>query len=256
MRQKPIAFLAAFGWCLWMQTGQLARCDQSDSATPRRETESVCRDSKGRSYSPGAVVVIGDKGMECVIGPHWSPIGSARRVLDVGDGNLDAVLDARAAATDTATLASFGRDPLPILECDAVLNTAQAPRELTRVPAGERRLVLFWTPTCGACRPLLEDLVALADRRLDGLSLLGVVQSVDLELEAPGDWALLRVKQLMSKYRIAFPTCVHSSNEQMKRWHAERVPLILLLSHTGVERVAGGRNGQRFIAEVASTLTE
>ena len=92
----------------------------------------------------------------------------------------------------------------------------------------------------------------LADKKPKGLSVLGIVESADSELEPPGEWQLLRVKQLVAQYKVAFPTCVHSSRQLMKRWHAEGVPLTLLVSEKGVERVAaGGRNGQRLVAELA-----
>jgi thiol-disulfide isomerase/thioredoxin len=142
-----------------------------------------------------------------------------------------------------------GSNPKP-----AVLNATQATRELTRVPVGEKRLLMFWTPTCGPCKPLLADMGALAEKMPHGLSLLGIVQSVDPDLEPPGEWALLRVKQLLTRYKAGFPTCVHSSSDQMTRWHAQGVPLTILVSHDGVDRVAfGGRNGQRLVAEIGGT---
>jgi thiol-disulfide isomerase/thioredoxin len=253
MRHTHMAFVAAFGWCVLLHGGQFARCDQVGGTNAKPEAD-VCTDSQGGTYSPGAELDIGGKKMECVIGPHWVPAGSASTntaadILDVGDTNL-------AAEFEAATLAAFKKSLLPTLECDAVLN-AQATPQLTRVPVGEKRLLMFWTPTCGPCKPLLADLAALAEKRPPGLSLLGIVQSVDSELETPGEWALLRVKQLLAKYKVAFPTCVHSSRDQMKRWHAQGVPLILLLSHDGVERVAAGaRNGQRLVDELGGTLVK
>lgn len=252
MRHTRVAFVAAFGWCVCLHGGQLARSGQVGGSNPKPERADVCTDSQGGTYSPGAEVEVGGKRMACVIGPHWVPAGSAATdsaadVLDVGDTNL-------AAEFEAATLAAFKKGPLPTLECDAVLNATQATQELTRVPVGEKRLLMFWTPTCGPCKPLLADLGALADKRPHGLSLLGIVQSVDSELEPPGEWALQRVKQLLVRYKAGFPTCVHSSRAQMKRWHAQGVPLTLLLSHDGVDRVAaGGRNGQRLVAELGGT---
>jgi thiol-disulfide isomerase/thioredoxin len=255
MSRSRRALVVAFVCSAVVHAGEFGRCEQvaGTSGTPK-EAE-TCQDSQGGSYSLGAVVQIGGKKMKCVVGPHWVPGGSTSAdstadVLDVGDTNL-------AADFEGATLAAFRNGPLPALECDALLNAAQAPQELTRVPVGEKRVLMFWTPTCSPCKPLLADLAALADRGVSGLSVVGVVQSVDSELEAPGEWALLRVKQLMTTYKVGFPTCVHSSRDQMKRWHAEGVPLTLLLSNTGVERVAaGGRNGQRLVAELAATLAK
>ena len=254
MRETRIAFVAIFGWCV-CHSGQFARCEQVDGTSPNREPASVCTDSQGGSYSPGAEVEIGGKRVVCVIGPHWVPAGSpstdpAADVLDVGDTNL-------AADFEAATLAAFGKSPLPTLECDVVVHAAQRRQELTHVPLGEKRSLMFWTPTCGPCKPLLADLAALADKRRHQLSVLGIVQSVDSELESPGEWALLRVKQLLTRHEVGFPTCVHSSRVLMKRWHAQGVPLTLMLSHAGVERVAAGaRNGQSLVAELAGTLVK
>jgi thiol-disulfide isomerase/thioredoxin len=253
MRHARIALVATFVGFVCLQYREVARCEQVDGTSPKQEPAGVCTDSQGGSYSPGAEVEIGGKRMVCVIGPHWVPASAtstepAADVLDVGDTNL-------AAHFEAATLAAFSKSPLPALQCDAVLNALPGMQELTKVPVGERRLLMFWTPTCGPCKPLLADLAALAAKTPQGLSVLGVVQSVDSELEPPGEWALLRVKQLLTKYNVGFPTCVHSSTEQMKRWHAQGVPLTLLLSSAGVERVAaGGRNGQRLVAELAEAL--
>jgi thiol-disulfide isomerase/thioredoxin len=247
--------MAAFGWCVCLLGGQPAQFGQVGGSNPKPEPANVCTDSQGGTYSPGAEVEIGGKRMECVIGPHWAPAGSAPidsavDILDVGDTNL-------AADFEAATLAAFNKGSLPTLECDAVLNTSQATGELTRIPVGEKRLLMFWTPTCGPCKPLLAALGRIAEKKPQGLSLLGIVQSVDSELEAPGEWALQRVKQLLIRYKVGFPTCVHSSRDQTKRWHAQGVPLTLLLSHDGVDRVAaGGRNGQQLIAELGGTLVK
>jgi thiol-disulfide isomerase/thioredoxin len=195
------------------------------------------------------LVEIDGKKVQCVIGPHWVPAGSdapqpSTDVLDVGDRNL-------AAAHEAAILAAMTKGPLPTLECDVVLNAPAAGQDLTQVPIGQQRVMMFWTPTCGPCKPLLADLAALVNKKGDSLSVIGIVQSADSDLEPPGDWALLRVKHLLAMYDVRFPTCVHTSRAQMKRWHAEGVPLTLLLSHDGVERVAaGGRNGQRLVADL------
>jgi thiol-disulfide isomerase/thioredoxin len=208
--------------------------------------DAVCLDSQGGEYSPGAVVKVDGKEMTCVIGPHWvAPAEASADVLDVGDANL--VADVEAAIQKALSGTS-----LPTLECDAVLNSNLRPEQLLRVPPGERRLVMFWTPTCGPCKPLLADMAALSNTKPKALSMLGIVQSGDSELEPPGEWQVLRVKQLVVQYKVGFPTCVHSSRKLTKRWKAEGVPLTLLLSEKGVERVAmGGKNGQLLVADLA-----
>jgi thiol-disulfide isomerase/thioredoxin len=218
---------------------------QTDAKADGDTQDALCRDSQGGEYSPGAVVRVNGKEMECVIGPHWVAPAQASAVLDVGDANL-------AADVEAAIQKALSGTPLPTLECDAVLNSDRRPDQLLRVPAGERRLVMFWTPTCGPCKPLLADMAALSSTKPKALSLLGIVQSGEPELEPSGEWQLQRVKQLVAQYKVGFPTCVHSSKELTKRWKAEGVPLTLLLSEKGVERVAmGGRNGQLLVADLA-----
>jgi len=249
MSLKLKALVGALVWSASLHAGGLAPCEQEADNRTGPKT-GICQDSQGGTYSPGSVVEVGGKVMECVVGPHWAPVASgaepAGDVLDVGETNL-------LAGFESTTLAALNKRPLPALACDTVLNATQATAELIRVPAGEKRLVMFWTPTCGPCKPLLSDLAALARRRVSGLSVLGIVEAADAELEPPGEWALLRVKQLMTQYDVGFPTCVHRSREQMKLWHAEGVPLILVLTHDGVERVAAGRNGQRLVAELTGS---
>ena len=77
MRHTRIAFVAAFGWCVCLHGGQLARSGQVGGSNPQPERADVCTDSQGGTYSPGAEVEVGGKRMECVIGPHWVPAGSA-----------------------------------------------------------------------------------------------------------------------------------------------------------------------------------
>jgi len=62
-------------------------------------------------------------------------------------------------------------------------------------------------------KSLLADLAALADKGPAGLSVLGIVQAVDSELEPPSEWALLRFKELLTRYKLGFPTCIHSSRD-------------------------------------------
>jgi thiol-disulfide isomerase/thioredoxin len=227
---------------LWVQA---APCQQAEAKAGGGTQEVGCRDSQGGDYSPGAVVTVNGKEMTCVVGPHWAATAEASaEVLDVGDANL--------LADGEAALQKALSGTLPALECDAVLNSDLRPDQLLRVPPGERRLVMFWTPTCGPCKPLLAEMAALSRTKLKGLSVLGIVQSGEPELEPSGAWQLQRVKQLVAQYKVGFPTCVHSSKQLTRRWKAEGVPLTLLLSEKGVERVAmGARNGQRLVADLA-----
>ncbi len=244
------SFVAGVVGSMCILAGQPGRCGQVNTSSAKAEQAHACQDSQGAFYSPGATLQVGGKTMQCVIGPHWVPAGAvvanaAADVLDIGNTNVS-------ASDEAAILKALSGTSLPTLECDAVLNFDGGVAELTRVPPGERRLLMFWTPTCGPCKPLLADLAALAERKPRGLSVLGIVRSGDLELEPPGEWSLVRVKQLVAQYKVGFPTCVHSSEELMKRWKAEGVPLTIVLSENGVERVAaGGRNGQRLVAELS-----
>jgi thiol-disulfide isomerase/thioredoxin len=204
----------------------------------------VCLDSQGGESSPGGSVTVNGKTWQCVVGPHWVPEGSAAgAVLQVGDANL-------AADTEAAILAALTGPSLPPLRCDAVLNSDAGAGQLLQLAQGEKRLVLFWTPTCGPCKPVMADMAALAALKPKGLSFLGVVQAIEPDLEPPGDAPLERVKGIVAKYDVHFATCVHTSREQTRKWRAQGVPLVLVVSQKGVERVAlGGRNGARLVAE-------
>lgn len=215
-----------------------------------REAPDDCVDSKGVPYSPGWTLALGGKKMRCV-GPHWAPVDAAPdaakvAVLDVGDTNLHADEEARILKVLTA-------GSLPPLQCDAVLNSSRTAADLTRVPAGEKRLMMFWTPACEPCKPLLAELAALAASKPQGVSVVSVVRSAIPDLEAPGDWRMERVKRLVAEYKVGFPTCVHSSSRVTDDWQAGGVPITYLLSNKGVERVAsGGTNGSALVAELAA----
>lgn len=215
-----------------------------------REAPDDCADSKGAAYGPGWTLTIDGRKMKCV-GPHWAAVdaapGSAKiAVLDVGDTNMHAEEEVRIRKELNAS-------GLPPLQCDAVLNSPKTATELTRVPAGEKRLVMFWTPVCEPCKPLLADMVALAASKPQGLSVVSVVRSAIADLEAPGDWRMERVKRIVAEYKVGFPTCVHNSSRVTNDWRAGGVPITYLLSDKGVERVAsGGTNGSALVAELAA----
>ena len=215
-----------------------------------RQAPDGCVDSKGAVYGAGFVLSIDGRRMKCV-GPHWAAVGGAPgspnvAVLDVGDTNLN-------AGQEALILKQLNAGALPPLQCDAVLNSRGAAADLTRVPVGERRLMMFWTPACEPCKPLLAQLAALAAENPKGLSVVSVVRSALPDLEPEGDWGMDRVKRLVAEYKVSFPTCVHSSKRVTSEWHAEGVPITYLLSEKGVERVAsGGTNGLALVAELAA----
>jgi len=243
-----ILFLAATGGPV---TTPFSAADQPPS-TARPQPLALCEDSEGDVYSEGAVVQINGQLMRCVIGPHWAPLDSrpsaaSRSVLDVTG------VDVSAPQRDAILQALAGR-PLPELHCDAVLNSNKDANDLLHVPANHRLLMMFWTPTCAPCKPLLGELATFAGRRHYSLAVLGVVQAADPELDPPGDWRLLRVQGLMSQYSVDFPTCVHSSSEVSEAWQATGVPLTIVLSDRGVERVAlGGKEGHDLLEDLFDT---
>jgi len=177
--------------------------------------------------------------------PRCQPFSIKPAVADVtGESPL--------AVQEASIVESFKGHPLPTLECDTVLNSNLSPHQLLQVPAGGKLVLNFWTPTCGPCKPLLAELAALAMTKPPNLTFVSIVRSADLELEPPGEWQLLRVQGLMAKYKVGFPTCVHTSSDVTQRWQAGGVPLTLLVSaDKGVERAAcGGENGQRLLDEL------
>jgi hypothetical protein len=180
--------------------------------------------------------------MRCVIGPHWVPVdlgelGLAPPVLDVSGIDVE-------ASQEAFVLESLAGRPLPALPCDTILNSDQPATRLVRVAPNEKLLMVFWTPACAPCKPLLAELATLSSRAQErNLSFLGVVQAADPEMDPPGDWRLQRVQGVIAQYKVGFPTCVHSSNEVTEAWHAGGVPLCLLVSDQGVERVVLGSKG-------------
>jgi len=145
-RRALVAGLVAVS-CLLV--GQPVHSRQLKGSGAKVDQADACRDSQGGSYSPGATLEIGGKTMECVVGPHWVPAGAepanvAADVLDVGNANVVADVEA-------AILKALSGTSLPTLECDTVLNSDGRTEALTRVPAGEKRLLMFWTLTCGPC---------------------------------------------------------------------------------------------------------
>ena len=229
-----------------------AASGQPADGSSQSKAQEACEDSQGAAYGPGFVVTLGGKRMKCVVGPHWvpmdpTPASAPEDVLDVGDINLN-------AEGEAAILKAFRGSGLPPLECDALLNSEMSVPDLTRVPPGQKRVLMFWTPTCGPCKPLLADLAALAAAKPTGLSVVGVVRSAEPDLEPPGEWRLERVKRIVAEYQVGFPTCVHSSKRVTEAWRAGGVPITFLLSDKGVERVAGGgRNGRALVAELSGS---
>src|SRR5215831_3539133 len=102
MSLKCEPLLVACVWGASLHAGGVARGDQ-EARTANKPSDTICHDSQGGAYSPGAVIEVDGKMMECVVGPHWVPAGSAPAdstadVLDVGDTNIAARIEARALA--------------------------------------------------------------------------------------------------------------------------------------------------------------
>ena len=144
---------------------------------------------------------------------------------------------------------------VPRLDCDTVLNSDLAPTQLLRVVPRTKLLMLFWTPTCAPCKPLLAELAAVAKTNPGDVTFLGVVQSSNPDVDPPGDLRLRQVEELMTENKVTFPTCVHSSSDTSRRWQAQGVPLMLLMSaESGVERAAlGRRNGEKLLRELTNS---
>jgi thiol-disulfide isomerase/thioredoxin len=219
------------------------------ASQPKPPAVALCLDSEGGAYSEGAVAQVKGQLLRCVVGPHWEPMDSspeAARPAVLNTAGVNVI-----ATQEAAILAALTGSSLPELTCDAVFNSNQTPTQLLYASAGKKVLVVFWTPLCTSCKPLLAELAAIAGGAATSTSVLGVVQAADPEFEPPGEWRLLRVKGLLTQYKVGFPTCVHSSTEVSERWQATGVPLTLLIADNRVQSVAlGAANGHRLVAEV------
>jgi thiol-disulfide isomerase/thioredoxin len=239
----------ALGACL---LGASPAC-AGQASQPKRKAASqaraACQDSEGGLYSEGAIVKVHGQQMQCVVGPHWEPLEPGSSAPKASE--LDVTGENVLAEEEAAILKALGGPSLPALHCDRVLNSELQPAQLLQVPPGHKLLLVFWSPTCGPCKPLLAKLAGLPKSKPNNLAVVGVVQAADPEFDPPGEWRLQRVKELMAQYKVGFPTCVHASKELARRWQATGVPLTLLITEKGVERVAGGgKNGQQLVEEV------
>jgi thiol-disulfide isomerase/thioredoxin len=254
MTRRRVTAIVISGWVLVLSGSRLHDRGACVLAAQNQDSATSCKDSAGDLYSPGAIVELRGQLMQCVIGPHWEPVdagdhGETSSTLDVNGENV-------AASLEGDILEALQREHEARLDCDTVLNSELSPTQLVRVDPGRKLLMLFWTPTCVPCKPLLAELAAVAKTNPSGMSFLGVVQSANPDVEAPGDWRLRRVQDIMAEYEVGFPTCVHSSNDISRRWRAEGVPLLLLVSaESGVERAALGRsNGETLLREVTQRI--
>lgn len=231
-------------------TGSAAGTSRAQQNPTRTGTEATCRDSDGGLYSAGALLELRGRLMRCVIGPHWVPFDGgasedSTEVLDVTGVDVSARLEAH-------ILKTFQGRPLPELKCDSVLHSERPADRLLETPPDGRLLLVFWTPTCVPCKPVLAEVAALAATKPRGLAFLGVVQAADPDLEPPGDWQLSRVEGILAQQKASFPTCVHRSPEVTKSWQAGGVPLTLLVTANGVEQVAmGAANGHKLVQAAA-----
>ncbi len=170
---------------------------RSHVGSPRREGQQIegdvpafCKDSAGDPYSPGAIVEVHGQLMQCVVGPHWQLVeptegGADSSTLDVSGENVG-------ASRGASIVDALKREVLPPLECEKILNSTLSSKELLQVASGTRLLVFFWTPTCLPCKPLLAELAVFAETYPQGVSILGVVQSANPEVEPPGEWRMRR----------------------------------------------------------------
>lgn len=195
----------------------------------------TCTDSQGQVYSAGAIAQMDGELKRCVIGAHWVGFGPAS-TSSVSSPDTDNPL----SAPEAAIMAALRDRSLPTLDCDTVLNSKKTPEQLMQTTTGEQLVINFWTPTCAPCKPVLQALAGLAGAHPKDVAIVGIVQAADPDLDPPGQWELLRVKEILEEQAARFPTCVHRSSETTQRWQAQGVPLVLLIQDNRVSRVALG----------------
>jgi hypothetical protein len=119
----------------------LLSCASGARAGQPSPSSALCVDSAGDLYSEGAMVEVGGRLMQCVIGSHWKPVDGADTdsnptVLDVSRDNIEARVEA-------SIVEALRAKPLPSLQCDSVLNSELSPKQLLHVPSESQLLMYF-----------------------------------------------------------------------------------------------------------------
>jgi thiol-disulfide isomerase/thioredoxin len=138
------------------------------------------------------------------------------------------------------------------IRCDFILNALPS-ASFTPSIAGRTTVLNFWRPSCGPCKPLLDELAALSRSAPRDVVILAAAEG-----ESPYGQpvAIDKVRQEISaivrQHGVPFPVCGYTDHSQAKLWQAEGVPLTLFFDPSGrIGRVAiGGAEGSRALKEL------
>jgi len=128
------------------------------------------------------------------------------------------------------------------MKCEFVLNArSQATPFVPSIP-GKSTVLNFWRPSCGPCKPLLEELATFSRTAPDDVAVLGVAEGGS-PYGQPVDPAKVReeIGGIVRRHGVPFPVCGYTDHAQTKAWQAEGVPLTLFFDRSGrITRVALG----------------
>jgi cytochrome c biogenesis protein CcmG, thiol:disulfide interchange protein DsbE len=151
------------------------------------------------------------------------------------------------------TPATYAADagPKPIAAPDFALPALGGGNYRLSEYRGEVVAVVFWATWCGACRAALE-----AAERLQstyggsGLRVLGI--NLDERPEA--------ARQFAAATGITFPVLVDGDNSVARAFHADRLPLAVLVDRSGAVRSLNGltdsRAERRLVDDIRALLDE
>ena len=128
------------------------------------------------------------------------------------------------------------------MKCEFVVNAPpQATPFVPSIP-GKSTVLNFWRPSCGPCKPLLEELAAFSRTAPDDVVVLGAADGGS-PYGQPIDPGKVReaIGGIVRQHGVPFPVCGYTDHAQTKAWQAEGVPLTLFFDRSGrITRVALG----------------
>ena len=131
------------------------------------------------------------------------------------------------------------------MKCEFVVNAPPQATPFEPSIPGKSTVLNFWRPSCGPCKPLLEELAAFSRTAPNDVAVLGVAEG-GAPHGQPVDPAKVReeIGGIVRKHGVRFPVCGHTDHAQSKAWRAEGVPLTLFFDRSGrITRVALGATG-------------
>jgi len=139
------------------------------------------------------------------------------------------------------------------IRCDFVVNAPPNAAPFTPSIAGRTTVLTFWRPSCGPCKPLLEELAALSRSAPADVAVLAAAEGGS-PYRQPVDIAKVReeINGIVQQHGVPFPVCGYTDHAQSKLWQAEGVPLTLFFDSSGrIGRVAiGGAEGSSALKQL------